>query len=159
MKLLLAGMIAACYGSGVADWDERQDLLKRFGSEWSGVPSGCEELAVPAGEPYRSGAPAKLYIAMTCGPCSELRRWIEARQPLGLDLVAAESLPAGSIRRLRYEPGDGTPYVLEGVRAFGRALEHINFGCGVCRHVAEAADCVAVHSISDGLQAGLGPGS
>ena len=40
-------------------------------------------------------------------------------------------LARGSIRRMRYEPGDGIGAV-EGVRALGRALEHINFGWALC---------------------------
>jgi hypothetical protein len=43
----------------------------------------------------------------------------------------AETLPSGSIRRLRYDPADGTPTV-EGVRALGRALEHLHFGWAFC---------------------------
>jgi len=124
--LLLAATITPIYGAGIAEWDERQDLFKRFGSDWSAYRRSVRNWRI-RWRPYHPELPARLYIASTCGPCSELRRWIEARRPLGLELVAAESLPAGSIQRLRYEPGDGTPYV-DGVRALGRALEHINFG-------------------------------
>ncbi len=70
---------------------------------------------------------ATVYMAGTCGPCSEARAWLEAREPLGLALASAETLPPGSIRRMRYDPGDGSGAV-EGVRAFGRALEHLNLG-------------------------------
>jgi hypothetical protein len=43
-----------------------------------------------------------------------------------LEIIDAEKLPAGSIRRMRYDPGDASSAV-EGVRAMGRALEHLNF--------------------------------
>lgn len=39
----------------------------------------------------------------------------------------SETLPPGSIRRLRYDPGDGSRAV-EGTRAPGRSLEHIHLG-------------------------------
>jgi hypothetical protein len=52
------------------------------------------------------------------------------RRPAGLEIIAAESLASGSIRRMRYVPEDGSQCV-EGVRAMGRALEHINLGWAV----------------------------
>jgi hypothetical protein len=45
-------------------------------------------------------------------------------------MAHAETLPWGSIRRMRYEPGDGGDAV-DGVRAMARVLEHINFGWAV----------------------------
>ena len=57
-------------------------------------------------------------------------RWLAVRNPVGLEILAAESLPYGSIRRMRYEPADPTDSV-EGVRAMGRALEHLNLGWAV----------------------------
>jgi hypothetical protein len=44
---------------------------------------------------------------------------------MGLEIVDAESLPAGSIERMRYVPRDGGGGA-EGVRALGCALEHTN---------------------------------
>ena len=43
----------------------------------------------------------------------------------------AETLAAGSIRRIRYVPAIGSCDAsgeVEGIRAVGRALEHVNFG-------------------------------
>ena len=60
-----------------------------------------------------------------------MRDWLEARGPVGLEILDAEMLPAGSIRRMRYEAGDGS-YAVEGVRAMGRALEHIDLGWALC---------------------------
>src|SRR5215469_17909914 len=69
----------------------------------------------------------RLYIAASCGPCSELRRWLAARRPTGIEILDAEMLPSGSIRRMRYDPADGSATV-DGIRAFGRALEHLHLG-------------------------------
>jgi len=55
-----------------------------------------------------------------------VRAFLEQHNPAGLILLDAETLPAGSIRRLRYVPPDGPAE--SGVLAFARALEHLNFG-------------------------------
>jgi len=128
--LVLAAAMSSLYSAGIAGWDERQDLDTCFGQDWrryrSAVPSWRFRLL-----PYHSGVQARLYIARTCGPCSELRAWLTKRHPLGLEFIDAETLPAGSIRRLRYDPADGTPAV-DGVRVLARALEHLHFGWAYC---------------------------
>jgi protein-S-isoprenylcysteine O-methyltransferase Ste14 len=126
LLLMVAAGVAVIYSVGVATWDESQDLRRRFGEDWRAYRKEVRNW-IPRWKPFHSGEPARLYIAATCGPCSELRRWIEARNPLGLALIDAENLPSGSVRRLRYDPGDGCEAV-EGVRAFGRALEHLHLG-------------------------------
>ena len=128
--LVLAALMSAVYSAGIAHWDEERDLAKRFGEAWRQYRGN-----VPAWRlrwrPYVDGTPARIYIARTCGPCSAVRRWIEKRNPLGLELIDAETLPQGSIRRLRYDPADGTPYA-EGVVALARALEHMNLAWAYC---------------------------
>jgi protein-S-isoprenylcysteine O-methyltransferase Ste14 len=121
---LVAGAgISFIYSAGIAEWDERQDLSGRFGARWEAYRAAVRNW-IPRWRPYIEAAPATLYIARTCGPCSELRRWIEIHAPLGLELVDAEMLPAGSITRLRYVAEESC----EGVRALGRALEHFDLG-------------------------------
>jgi protein-S-isoprenylcysteine O-methyltransferase Ste14 len=127
--LLLAAAVSLVYSAGIAEWDESHDLAQRFGAEWKQYRAQVRNW-FPRWRPYHAGASARLYIASTCGPCSELREWIEARCPLGLEIVDAETLPSGSIRRMRYEPGDGGPNV-EGVRAMGRTLEHLHLGWAI----------------------------
>ena len=124
--MLGAAGVSVVYSAGLAEWDERQDLARRFGAEWSAYRSAVRNWW-PRSRPYHGGPPALLYMARSCGPCSELRAWIEARGPLGLCIAEAETLPAGSIRRMRYDPGDGGSPV-EGVRALGRVLEHLHLG-------------------------------
>jgi protein-S-isoprenylcysteine O-methyltransferase Ste14 len=127
--LALAGLLSAIYSAGIAAWDEGTDLRERFGADWVLYRSKVRNWRV-RWRPYCAGKPARLYIARTCGPCSEVRAWIEARAPLGLELVDAETLATGSIRRVRYLAEDGS--AVEGVRAMGRALEHLNLGWAVC---------------------------
>jgi len=75
-------------------------------------------------------APATLYVSEECGPCSEVRAWFTARRPIALDIVAAECHPHRTLRRITYDPGDGTPDA-EGIVALGRALEHVHVGWAV----------------------------
>jgi protein-S-isoprenylcysteine O-methyltransferase Ste14 len=127
--LLAAAAVSIVYSAGIAEWDEGQDLARRFGAEWRQYRAAVRSW-FPRLRPYHAGEPALLYIAASCGPCCELRRWIGARKPLGLEMLDAESLPHGSIERLRYDPNDGSPWV-DGVRALGRVLEHLNLGWAV----------------------------
>jgi protein-S-isoprenylcysteine O-methyltransferase Ste14 len=127
--LVLGAGISFLFSAGIANWDEGQDLGARFGGDWKAYRAEVGNW-LPRWRPFAAGPPAKLFIAGTCGPCSEVRAWLESRSPIGLEFVAAETLPMGSIQRLRYEAGDGSERV-EGVRALGRALEHLNLGWAI----------------------------
>ncbi|HTD95871.1 MAG TPA: methyltransferase [Edaphobacter sp.] len=127
--LLLAAAMSVIYSAGLAEWDEREDLARRFGAQWCDYRAAVHNWR-PRWTPYHAGPAAQLYIASSCGPCSELRFWLETRDPIGLLLVNAETLPKGSIRRMRYDPGDGSDTV-DGVRALGRALEHLHLGWAI----------------------------
>ena len=128
--LALAASMSVVYSAGIAHWDENRDLAARFGESWRqyhrNVPSWW-----PQWRPYHAGTPARLYIARDCAQCSAIRMWIDNRDPIGLHLIDAETLPQGSIRRLRYDPADGTRSV-EGVAAFARALEHLSLPWAYC---------------------------
>jgi len=152
--LIAAAFMSAIYSTGIARWDESQDLAQRFGGAWCDYRAAVRDWRV-RWRPYHAGPEARIYIAASCGPCSEVRSWIGARRPVGLLIVDAETLPSGSIRRMRYDPGDGSAAV-DGVRAMGRALEHLNFGW------AFAGALLRIPGIWQGLQllmdaSGLGP--
>jgi protein-S-isoprenylcysteine O-methyltransferase Ste14 len=121
--LLLAPVASVVYSAGIARWNERQDLAARFGAPWRDYRSEVRDW-LPRLTPYHHGAPARLYIAGTCTPCSELQRWIESQFPLGMEILPAESLEV-PIERVTYDPNDGSPAV-SGICAVGRALEHLN---------------------------------
>ena len=127
--LLVAPLISLIYSAGIANWDEREDLGNRFGEPWRTYRSSVRNW-MWRWRPYHAGPPARIYIASGCEPCSEVWRWLERRNPIGLEIVAAETLPYGSIRRMRYVPEDQSESV-EGVRALGRALEHLNLGWAI----------------------------
>jgi protein-S-isoprenylcysteine O-methyltransferase Ste14 len=125
-----ATIVTVVYSAGVAAWDEHHDLALRFGSAWHAYRADVRAWRV-RWRPYHAGPPARLYIAATCAPCTQLRRWLEARRPVGLLFLDAEMLPARSIARLRYDPG-GCGDAEEGVAALARALAHCNAARAYC---------------------------
>jgi protein-S-isoprenylcysteine O-methyltransferase Ste14 len=150
--LVLAAAVSALYSAGIAEWDESQDLARRFGDGWRAYRAAVRNW-IPRWKPHHSGPEARIYIAGSCGPCSEVRVWLEAREPLGLKIIDAEELPKGSIRRMRYDPGDGGSPV-EGVKAMGRALEHLNFGwamAGLSLRLPGIWQCVQLLMDASGL--------
>ncbi len=152
--LALASGVSLIYSAGLAAWDERADLEQRFGEDWRAYRLEVRDWW-PRWRPYHAGANARIYIARGCGPCSEVRAWLEARQPIGLAICDAESLPPGTTRRILYDPGDGTALV-NGVRAVGRALEHLNLGYGFA---GAALRLPVIWQVVQGLLdvSGLGP--
>jgi protein-S-isoprenylcysteine O-methyltransferase Ste14 len=127
--LLAAPVASIIYGVGIAEWDEGENLSRRFGRSWHEYRASVRSW-IPRWRPYHMGPAARLFLSASCGPCSELWSWIRSREPVGMEIVAAETLAPGSIRRMRYDPGDGSG-TLEGVRALGRALEHLNLAWAV----------------------------
>jgi protein-S-isoprenylcysteine O-methyltransferase Ste14 len=118
--LAAGAFLSAVYSVGIARWDEREDLATRFGQPWKLYRAEVHDWR-PRLTPFIS-VPARIYIAQTCGPCSELRLWLESRRPSGLEILPAESHPE-SLRRIRYEDAD---YQANGLEALARALEHIH---------------------------------
>jgi protein-S-isoprenylcysteine O-methyltransferase Ste14 len=123
-----AGLMAHIYAIGLAGWDEDHDLRQRFGDDWAAYHLAVPRW-VPRLRPWRrsSAAPARLYVSESCGMCSELGRWFARRGVNGLDIVAAESHPSRALRRITYEPGDGSR-AATGTEAIARALEHVHLG-------------------------------
>jgi hypothetical protein len=123
------------YGLGLASSDEGADLRKRFGEAWVKYREHVHPWRLrlsPWHDPNRPAA--RLYVAETCGPCAEVRRWFEKRGAVALEIVAAEDHPARDLERITYDPMDGSE-TEEGVRAIARGLEHIHLGwafAGAC---------------------------
>jgi hypothetical protein len=121
-----AAVISAAYSAGIAAWDERGDLTLRFGPAWAAYR---REVCAwfPRWRPYVApGSRAKLYLAEGCVPCSEVWRWLAARQPRGLELLAAEDYPVGGLTRITYVRSEGD--VEHGVAALAHGLEHLHLG-------------------------------
>jgi hypothetical protein len=123
-----AGVMAHIYSAGLAGWDEDEDLRRRFGGAWmayrSAVPRWIPRLR-PWTEPDCPAA--RLFVAESCGMCSEVGQWFARRKIRGLVIVAAETHPSQALRRITYEPADGSR-AASGIAAVARALEHIHLG-------------------------------
>ena len=130
-----AGVMAVIYAAGFAAGDEGVDLVRRHGAAWSAYVRVMRAW-LPRWRPIDplvidpERAPATLYVSEECGPCSEVRAWFSARSPIALEIVAAERHPSRTLRRITYDPGDGTSDA-GGIVALGRALEHVHFGWAV----------------------------
>ena len=125
--LVAAGPVIFIYGVGIAHWHEHTDMERRFGEAWLTYSRHVPAWS-PRWKPWHDPATPmpRLYIADGCGPCSEVRRWFEHRHPFALELLAAEDHPDTDLSRMTYDPCDGTPPE-QGVAAFARGLEHLNF--------------------------------
>jgi protein-S-isoprenylcysteine O-methyltransferase Ste14 len=129
-----AGLMALVYSAGLATWDEDKDLHRRYGDEWAAYRQAVQPWWLRVRPWHRSLpptnlplAPARLYVAAGCDPCSKLGRWLQVREPVGLVLTAAEDHPTRILTRLTYDPGDGSLEEV-GVVALARGLEHLHLG-------------------------------
>ncbi|WP_433236304.1 methyltransferase family protein [Streptosporangium sp. CA-135522] len=122
VAFLAVAAVSFAYGAGLAAWHEGEQLGRRFGGAWHDYRREVRPW-LPRVRPVMP--PASVYVAATCGQCSQVGEWIARRAPVALRMVAAESHPRG-LRRMTYERDDGVR--AEGVAAFAHVLTHIHFG-------------------------------
>jgi protein-S-isoprenylcysteine O-methyltransferase Ste14 len=128
----LAGVMAHIYSAGLAAWDESEDVSQRFGANWQQYRANVRNWA-PRWRPWHRSSddalisPARLYVAETCGPCSEVKQWFEMHGSTGLEVIAAERHPSVDLTRVIYDPCDGSSSDY-GVAAIARGLGHIHLG-------------------------------
>jgi protein-S-isoprenylcysteine O-methyltransferase Ste14 len=133
--MMLAGPMAFVYSVGLASWDEESDLGERFGEPWRAYRRHVRAW-IPRLRPYHAALdadarrPARLYVAESCGKCSEVAEWFAERDPRGLEIVPAEQHPTRDLERITYDAGDGGRDE-DGVAAIARALEHVHLGWAV----------------------------
>src|SRR3954465_5776927 len=126
--LAAAGIMSFLYSFGLAAWDEGEDMGVRFGKPWEEYRNNVQAWRPRLTPWHAPDLPVpRLYVAETCGPCSEGRRWFESQGTIALQIVAAEDHPSRDLKRMTYDPMDGSA-VEAGVGAFARGLEHINVG-------------------------------
>ena len=132
--IAIGGVMAHIYSAGLAGWDEDEDLRRRFGADWDTYRRGVRSW-LPRLRPWHAtnGSPSRLYVAESCGMCSEVGRWFQRRRASALLIIPAETHPSRALTRITYESGDGT-HAVSGVEAVARALEHVHLGwaCAGC---------------------------
>jgi len=154
--IMAVGGLSLIYGLGFARWDEAEDMQTRFGRRWEQYRQQVRPWW-PRWRPWHDPSLplARLYIAETCGPCSEVRRWFASRNPTGLEIVAAELHPSQDLRRITYDPGDGMQEE-HGIAALARGLEHLHLGWAyLAALIRLPIICPAVQLLADAC--GLGP--
>ena len=128
-----AAVMAHIYSAGLAAWDEGDDLANRFGSPWKHYRAQVRNWwprwrswyeTVEFQETFPA---ARIYIAESCEMCNPIARFLRRRGPVGLKILPAEEFPDGGLRRMTYEPADGSVRE-QGIAAMARALEHIHLG-------------------------------
>jgi len=126
--LAAAGVMAHLYSTGLAGWDEDEDLQRRFGDAWTDYRRGVRRW-VPRLRPWHrpDHPPARFYVSASCNMCREVARWFERRDVRQLEIVPAETHPSHALRRITYEAADGSPSA-SGIEAVARALEHVHLG-------------------------------
>jgi len=132
--IAVASTMTLVYGSGLAAWDEKQDLGTRFGASWRHYRDHVRNwwprwrpYIAPVAPTHPDRSEARLYVAFTCSQCSGIGGWLRQQHPRGLRIEPAEQHPTRDLWRMTYDPGDGSPDE-RGVAALARALEHIHLG-------------------------------
>jgi protein-S-isoprenylcysteine O-methyltransferase Ste14 len=124
MRLAGAAVVALAYGAGLAVWHETEELPGRFGWSWTQY-----RRTVPAWRlrrrPAASGPQATVWVGQSCAQCRPIARFLSSRQPVRLEVRAAEDHPGPGLLRMTYE-AEGRTW--EGVGALARALEHLHLG-------------------------------
>jgi protein-S-isoprenylcysteine O-methyltransferase Ste14 len=122
LPVALAGLAAGAFGAGFARWQERGDLIARFGPAWRDYERAVRPW-LPTWRPAPL-APAALYYAESCFECSQVGAWFAARAPVALDLRPAERYDGPPPTRITYVAADGRVHA--GVDALAHALDHLN---------------------------------
>lgn len=123
--VVMAAAVGAAFSAGLAAWNEDGELARRFGGDWRRYRRRVR-LWRPSWRPADvEGAVA--YVAETCEPCSEVGRFLRAREPNGLDVRPAEQCPF-RLERMTYQRG---ALRVTGIAALGRSLEHVNLAWAV----------------------------
>ncbi len=150
--LAMAAASTVFYAAGIAAWDEGQDLQRAYGGPFVEYRQHVRNW-FPSWRPYMR-TPAILYLAQGCGMCSELERFLVKLRPRALQIVPAEDHPLCDLERMTYDSRDGAPDE-NGVKALGRAFEHINLGWALLGMVLRLPGiCQLLQAIADASGAG-----
>ncbi|GGM26328.1 methyltransferase family protein [Promicromonospora citrea] len=136
-ELLVGVLVAVAYSVGIADWHEGEGLRRAFGRAWTEYRAAVRPW-VPRLRPAPVVAPATLWVAADCEPCTGVALWFARRRPVGLTIRPAAEHPE-VLWRVTYEltaeasppPGsrDVRPLLrTQGVSAVARALAHVHLG-------------------------------
>jgi protein-S-isoprenylcysteine O-methyltransferase Ste14 len=119
---LLGSLISIAYTYGISNFQEYEDMKKRFGKEWieykNSVPS-WRFLWKPINIPY-----GEIYFDDDCNQCSQIKKWFQSSKSTKLHIKSKSEYPKDQILQVTYIDHNGLEY--KGVRAIACAMEHIN---------------------------------
>ena len=148
-----AAIMAWIFVQGMVRWHHRNDLLVRFPEGWPIYRANVPEW-IPRWKPWIH-APARLSCDPMAGGQARLVRWLEKRNPTGLEIHAEPGC-----RSISYlTPDEGMHFT--GIAAIAKALNHINFAFALggaamlliilpARYVCQAAGAAKVPEAIDG---------
>jgi protein-S-isoprenylcysteine O-methyltransferase Ste14 len=126
----LASLLSVAYSAGLAEWDEEDDLRRRYGQSFLAYRKQVRNW-LPRWRPVIN-QPARIYLAEDCFKCSQMAAFLQSLKPVGLEIVAAEDHPRRNLERMTYESDAvESPIENDGLAALCRALEHVNLGCAL----------------------------
>jgi protein-S-isoprenylcysteine O-methyltransferase Ste14 len=149
---IVAAAMSAAFSAGIAAWTEDHELAQRFGDDWHHYRRQVR-LWIPQ---WRPAVPrsAVVYVASSCGPCSDVGAFITRRRSIGLDVESAERCQE-PLRRITYLCGTQRA---AGVAAIGRSLEHVNLAWATASWIARLPVVEPVlQLITDAVGGGPGP--
>jgi protein-S-isoprenylcysteine O-methyltransferase Ste14 len=135
--VVLAGIMAIIFYSGIAHWHQDHHLSKTFGDSWRLYRKNVRPW-FPRWRPWMEPAKESAVVYFDtegCGFCRDLAAWYQNQHPLGIAVEDARKYPDRDLYRMSYRSPDGV-FEEDGIIALGRALEHINLawafiGCGL----------------------------
>lgn len=120
--LLLGIAISIAYTIGVSNYQEYNDMKKRFGADWINykktVPSWhflWKPKAIPKGT---------IYFKKNCNQCEQIKKWFTNKSTQHLDIKFSNTYLNSTLLQVTYIDYLGTEY--KSVKAIAHALEHIN---------------------------------
>ncbi len=125
--MLSVAIIALIYCIGLAKWSESCDLKSRYGEAWIRYSQQVKSWKPSILPTFVSEQNAQLYIDYQCGKCTEIKRWIENKSPVALEIIPASEWKGNKLNRITYHDPN-TSETSEGVLAFAKAIQHIHLG-------------------------------
>ncbi len=122
---VVLALLGVVYSEGLARWSENEDMIERFGGDWTRYRSSVRPW-LPHAAP-RIGEDCELWLDAECGMCREVARWFGRHHPHQLLLRDARKWPELPLERVTWHhPASGR--MESGVCAIAMALQHLNIG-------------------------------
>ncbi len=120
--LACGALISIFYVIGTANYQEREDMAKRFGKSWTEyaryVPSWYflwKPKTIPVGT---------MYFKYNCNECEQIMKWFKKQDTVNLDIKYAHEFESEHLLQVTYKDHLGNTY--KSSNAIALALEHIN---------------------------------